>query len=158
MSRDNSRLWKAALANVPGLPECPINIAEPRYAAYLFGQHCFVSVHDQYPQLYIRLNDFHQACGKDRSSNMDHSLALLLCAKCYQTKYDRDSCCFAFEDNMHLVTKTQHISRFPRACESVQEFTTREEAEALFLLRRKCERVSFLYVETVRSLLICTSK
>ena len=59
---------------------------------------------------------------------------------------------------MYLITETQHISRFPRACESVQEFTTREEAEALFLLRRKCERVSFLYVETVRSLLICNSK
>ena len=44
MSKDNSRLWKAARRNVPGLPECPSVLSEPRYAAYIFDQYCFVSI------------------------------------------------------------------------------------------------------------------
>ncbi len=43
MSRDNSRLWKAARENEPGLPPCPQVISEPRYAAFVFDQYCFVS-------------------------------------------------------------------------------------------------------------------
>ncbi len=42
MSRGNSRLWKAARRNVAGLPDCPPVLAEPRYAAYVFDQYCFV--------------------------------------------------------------------------------------------------------------------
>ena len=44
MSKDNNRLWKAARRNVPGLPDCPSVLSEPRYAAYIFDQYCFVSI------------------------------------------------------------------------------------------------------------------
>ena len=43
MSKGNSRLWKAARRNKPGLPDCPPHLSEPRYAASLFDHHCFVS-------------------------------------------------------------------------------------------------------------------
>lgn len=49
MSKDNASLWKAARKNVPGLPDCPAILAEPRYAAVLFDQYCFVS-HTLAPQ------------------------------------------------------------------------------------------------------------
>ncbi len=42
MSKNNALLWKAARQNVPGLPDCPQVLAEPRYAAFLFDQYCFV--------------------------------------------------------------------------------------------------------------------
>ncbi|KAI0737835.1 hypothetical protein C8Q80DRAFT_306188 [Daedaleopsis nitida] len=66
MVRDNSSLWKAARKNVPGLPDCPTILAEPRYAAVLFDQYCF-------------------ACGIPRSSCVDFSLALRFCGPCFKT-------------------------------------------------------------------------
>ena len=43
MSRDNSGLWKATRANVPGLPECPSFLSEPAYANVVFFHQCHVS-------------------------------------------------------------------------------------------------------------------
>lgn len=43
MSKDSITLWKAARKNIPGLPDCPDILAEPRYAAVVFDQYCFVS-------------------------------------------------------------------------------------------------------------------
>ncbi|RPD67497.1 hypothetical protein L226DRAFT_566197 [Lentinus tigrinus ALCF2SS1-7] len=64
MSRKNECLWKEARRNVPGLPDCPPILSEPRYAAFLFDQYCF-------------------ACGIERSTNVDYNLALRFCAPCY---------------------------------------------------------------------------
>ncbi|KAI0684349.1 hypothetical protein C8Q76DRAFT_762346 [Earliella scabrosa] len=66
MSKDSITLWKAARKNIPGLPDCPDILAEPRYAAVVFDQYCF-------------------ACGIARSSCTDYALALRLCAPCCKT-------------------------------------------------------------------------
>ncbi|KAI0737836.1 hypothetical protein C8Q80DRAFT_1211185 [Daedaleopsis nitida] len=65
MSKDNAALWKAARKNVPGLPDCPAILAEPRYAAVVFDQHCF-------------------ACGISRSSCTDFSMTFRFCGPCFK--------------------------------------------------------------------------
>ncbi|KAI0957121.1 hypothetical protein AcW1_005615 [Taiwanofungus camphoratus] len=40
MSRTSAYLWKAARANVEGLPECPSYLSEPQYANLVFSPHC----------------------------------------------------------------------------------------------------------------------
>ncbi|RPD67471.1 hypothetical protein L226DRAFT_136938 [Lentinus tigrinus ALCF2SS1-7] len=66
LSRKNECLWKEARMNVPGLPDCPPTLSEPRYAAFLFDQYCF-------------------ACGVEHSTTFDYNLALRFCAPCYCT-------------------------------------------------------------------------
>lgn len=44
MSRTSAYLWKAARANVEGLPECPSYLSEPQYANLVFSPHCHVSL------------------------------------------------------------------------------------------------------------------
>ncbi|RDX47722.1 hypothetical protein OH76DRAFT_709802 [Lentinus brumalis] len=68
MSKNNALLWKAARQNVPGLPDCPQVLAEPRYAAFLFDQYCF-------------------ACGVERSTTVDYNLALRFCSPCYGANF-----------------------------------------------------------------------
>ena len=89
MSKDNSRLWKAARRNVPGLPDCPQTVSEPRFAAYMFDQYCFVSKRwsfYRYPTSLLTVVS--QACGRERSSSVDYALALRLCSDCYKYKYE----------------------------------------------------------------------
>lgn len=42
MTKNSRHLWVSAFANVPGVPPCSPYISEPRYAAVLFDQYCFV--------------------------------------------------------------------------------------------------------------------
>lgn len=42
MTQNSRSLWRAAFGNVPGVPPCPPYYPEPRYAAVLFDQYCFV--------------------------------------------------------------------------------------------------------------------
>ena len=35
-------IWKKALSNVPGLPDCPSDISEPLYTNLAFDRHCHV--------------------------------------------------------------------------------------------------------------------
>ena len=43
MSKHSAPFWKAARANVEGLPECPDDMSEPAYASLVFSDHCDVS-------------------------------------------------------------------------------------------------------------------
>ena len=84
MSKSNRHLWRAARRNVPGLPECPEYLPEPRYAAFLFDQYCFVSSHSLSPVVLIII--LLQACGIERSTKIDSTLMLRFCAPCYKAK------------------------------------------------------------------------
>jgi hypothetical protein len=44
LHKSSVSVWKAARANVPGLPECPQFMSEPSYANLAFDQHCHVSL------------------------------------------------------------------------------------------------------------------
>ena len=44
MSRRSASAWRAARANVEGLPDCPPHLSEPEYANLLFFSYCNVSV------------------------------------------------------------------------------------------------------------------
>ncbi|KAL1944343.1 hypothetical protein VTO73DRAFT_3528 [Trametes versicolor] len=68
MTRSARHLWVASFRNVPGVPPCPPYISEPRYAAVLFDQYCF-------------------ACGNARSTNVDHTACVRLCAPCFKTNF-----------------------------------------------------------------------
>jgi hypothetical protein len=37
-------IWKKALANTPGLPECPNELTEPQYVNLVYDKHCHVSL------------------------------------------------------------------------------------------------------------------
>ncbi|KAI0684347.1 hypothetical protein C8Q76DRAFT_314579 [Earliella scabrosa] len=73
MSKGNSRLWKAARRNKPGLPDCPPHLSEPRYAASLFDHHCFT-------------------CGSERTRRVSHSLALRFCVPCCRMNFQSSDC------------------------------------------------------------------
>ncbi|KAI0725253.1 hypothetical protein C8Q72DRAFT_785851, partial [Fomitopsis betulina] len=40
ISRSSATLWRAARANVPGLPDCPPHLSEPAYADLCFSSLC----------------------------------------------------------------------------------------------------------------------
>ena len=42
MSRNSASMWKAARANVEGLPDCPAHLSEPAYANLAFFPYCHV--------------------------------------------------------------------------------------------------------------------
>ena len=83
MSKEKAYLWKAARKNVPGLPDCPSTLSEPRYAAFLFDQYCFVSslvseICTPYANLiFISLVAWH---GRQRSSIIFHCGSVRLAA------------------------------------------------------------------------------
>ena len=89
MSKDNSRLWKAARKNVPGLPACPSVLSEPRYAAFVFDQYCCVrELFERFPSTsQMSLMSRPQACGIERSTNLVYTFHLRFCAPCFKTKY-----------------------------------------------------------------------
>lgn len=84
MTRSARHLWVASFRNVPGVPPCPPYISEPRYAAVLFDQYCFVRRLFYTPA--YRLTALPQACGNARSTNVDHTACVRLCAPCFKTK------------------------------------------------------------------------
>ena len=43
-NRSVRSVWKASLAAVPSLPECPLWMSEPQYANLVFGKACTVSM------------------------------------------------------------------------------------------------------------------
>jgi hypothetical protein len=45
MHRSSSSVWKAARANVNGLPDCPPEMSEPQWAHLAFYQYCNVSLY-----------------------------------------------------------------------------------------------------------------
>ncbi|KAF8881929.1 hypothetical protein CPB84DRAFT_1791318 [Gymnopilus junonius] len=67
MNRSASSIWKAARANIPGLPECPQDLSEPQYADLLFGKNC-------------------EICDRNVTSSMHHvwSARLRICTKCVE--------------------------------------------------------------------------
>ncbi|KAF9474664.1 hypothetical protein BDN70DRAFT_815322 [Pholiota conissans] len=44
MHRSSRAVWKAARTNIPGLPDCPDDLNEPRYAELVFVARCSVSM------------------------------------------------------------------------------------------------------------------
>lgn len=42
MSRSAVSVWKATIANIMGLPECPPDLDEPEYVNLAFDEHCHV--------------------------------------------------------------------------------------------------------------------
>ncbi|KAG8958812.1 hypothetical protein FRC00_002258 [Tulasnella sp. 408] len=44
MTKGAKRIWMAALASVPGLPECPTDLSEPQYVRLMFTHDCDVLV------------------------------------------------------------------------------------------------------------------
>ena len=46
--RSSVTIWKAALRNVPGLPECPAGMTELGFASLMFSSHCHVRRHTQW--------------------------------------------------------------------------------------------------------------
>ncbi|KDR81922.1 hypothetical protein GALMADRAFT_240234 [Galerina marginata CBS 339.88] len=40
MSRSSMSIWKQSRSNIPGLPECPLDLTEPQYANLAFGKSC----------------------------------------------------------------------------------------------------------------------
>ena len=44
MSRASAGMWKAARANVEGLPDCPSHLSEPAYANLAFFSYCHVGI------------------------------------------------------------------------------------------------------------------
>ncbi|KAI0792950.1 hypothetical protein BC629DRAFT_1592873 [Irpex lacteus] len=61
MSRRAVSVWKAALANLPGVPPCPEDLSEPAFCGLLFEQHCSCCLsrncQDVYWQCGVRLCD-----------------------------------------------------------------------------------------------------
>lgn len=45
MHKSSVFLWKAARANVPGLPDCPPDLSEPQWANLVFDPHCHFCIH-----------------------------------------------------------------------------------------------------------------
>ncbi|EIW61192.1 uncharacterized protein TRAVEDRAFT_69608 [Trametes versicolor FP-101664 SS1] len=69
MTQNSRSLWRAAFGNVPGVPPCPPYYPEPRYAAVLFDQYCF-------------------ACGNARSTKVDYTACVRLCAPCFKINFE----------------------------------------------------------------------
>ncbi|CAE6419087.1 unnamed protein product, partial [Rhizoctonia solani] len=68
LSRELSEpIWRSARSNIAGLPPCPKEISEPRYAKLLFSKIC-------------------TSCGARAIHNMDPILLERLCAKCKGAK------------------------------------------------------------------------
>jgi hypothetical protein len=44
MHRSAKSIWKSALSNVPGLPECPPDMSHPAFANLAFDPHCHVRI------------------------------------------------------------------------------------------------------------------
>lgn len=42
MNQASISVWKAAFQGVPGLPPCPLDMAEPEWANLVFSPHCHV--------------------------------------------------------------------------------------------------------------------
>ncbi|CEL54056.1 hypothetical protein RSOLAG1IB_06765 [Rhizoctonia solani AG-1 IB] len=58
-------LWRMAIQNIPGLPQCPKELTEPQYAALIYSQHCMV-------------------CGTGTTEPMDPYLNARMCQKCIE--------------------------------------------------------------------------
>ena len=43
MRRSSISIWKNALMNTPGMPECPNDMTEPEFINLAYDKHCFVS-------------------------------------------------------------------------------------------------------------------
>ncbi|KJA22478.1 hypothetical protein HYPSUDRAFT_139140 [Hypholoma sublateritium FD-334 SS-4] len=44
MSRSSISVWRTARSSIPGLPDCPNDLSEPRYATLAFGKSCSVGL------------------------------------------------------------------------------------------------------------------
>ncbi|QRW01069.1 hypothetical protein RhiLY_00066 [Ceratobasidium sp. AG-Ba] len=63
MSRASQSLWKSAIHNVPGLPQCPPQMSEPQYISLIYSKQC-------------------SSCGTRALRPMDPYLLVRLCNKC----------------------------------------------------------------------------
>ncbi|KDQ06976.1 hypothetical protein BOTBODRAFT_39212 [Botryobasidium botryosum FD-172 SS1] len=61
--RSAATIWRASLAQVPGLPECPDDLNEPQYANLAFGNSC-------------------HECGRRPVRNVEWALRVRICAGC----------------------------------------------------------------------------
>ncbi|KIO33094.1 hypothetical protein M407DRAFT_65783, partial [Tulasnella calospora MUT 4182] len=44
MTKEVRHIWKATLASVPDLPECPSDLNEPQYICLLYSSECYTIV------------------------------------------------------------------------------------------------------------------
>ncbi|CAE6446928.1 unnamed protein product [Rhizoctonia solani] len=66
MDRSSIHIWHDAMSNVPGLPDCPPDMSEPRYLALVFLKTC-------------------TSCGKAAKLELDTVLRVRLCSPCRKT-------------------------------------------------------------------------
>ncbi|OBZ75333.1 hypothetical protein A0H81_04784 [Grifola frondosa] len=65
MSKNARHVWIAARRNVSGLPDCPSDLAEPRYAFLIFERYC-------------------EACGVGKAVKVDYALRVRFCGACWK--------------------------------------------------------------------------
>ncbi|KAG9121920.1 hypothetical protein FRC07_001905, partial [Ceratobasidium sp. 392] len=65
MSRSATRIWRQSFKNISDLPECPMGMCEPQYAALVFSPYCTY-------------------CGKPVRRQIDTELRVRLCSACVQ--------------------------------------------------------------------------
>ncbi|KZS95262.1 hypothetical protein SISNIDRAFT_360314 [Sistotremastrum niveocremeum HHB9708] len=68
LSRGARSFWRAARANVDGLPECPIDIPEPVYTRLIFEKDCFL-------------------CGRSRAMTVEYSMGKRYCRPCHNNQF-----------------------------------------------------------------------
>lgn len=90
MTRDNVWVWKQARANVPGLPDCPLDLAEPEYAVLCFEKHCTVRYnfvpHFLLLSRYVTSSYF-QGCIRNVPSHHIWGARVRLCKRCIDSTW-----------------------------------------------------------------------
>ncbi|KAL1944342.1 hypothetical protein VTO73DRAFT_3527 [Trametes versicolor] len=127
LTKNSRHLWVSAFKNVPGVPACSPYISEPRYAAALFDQYCF-------------------ACGIARSTNVNYTVSVRLCAPCFKTNFKQ-------YDEMHINLDSLLPSAkklLPSLCVSTMKFYSEEyksSADAKKNSTFSCRTNKFYYPE-----------
>lgn len=74
------------------MPDPPLCLSEPKYAALVFEHVCFVGS-ALYRSMHLAYTRVVQACGVGRSPKVDHALSVRFCGACWKLKSVFDMAC-----------------------------------------------------------------
>jgi hypothetical protein len=82
MHRSSRSIWKAACANVPGLPACPSDMSEPQWVHLVYVPCCNVSLLPGFCSASVFMAILLQICFTTGIRNVDWQLRIRICSKC----------------------------------------------------------------------------
>ncbi|KAI0946250.1 hypothetical protein AcV7_010278 [Taiwanofungus camphoratus] len=104
MSKQSRYIWITSRKNVPGLPDCPSVLSEPKYVSLVFDRYCL-------------------ACGVGRSVNVNYGLGVRFCKACYRENVKDGT---TLMESLQIQMSTFIYTLLPREC--VSEFQSIRDA------------------------------